>query len=75
MLGESDMAGGFRPLTKLEEDLPIGSGLIESGHKHVLQARMKLPGAAWKIDNAEHMVRARAFQANKQWDPYWQKAA
>ena len=59
----------------LEENLPIGSGLIESGHKHVLQARMKLPGAAWKIDNAEHMVRARAFRANKQWDQYWQKGS
>lgn len=59
----------------LAENLPIGSGLIESGHKHVLQARMKLPGAAWKIDNAECMVRARALRANKQWDQYWQKAA
>ena len=26
--------------------LPIGSGLIESGHKHVLQARLKLPACA-----------------------------
>jgi hypothetical protein len=30
----------------LQAGLPIGSGLIESGHKHVLQARLKLPGAA-----------------------------
>lgn len=59
----------------LDEDLPIGSGLIESGHKHVLQARMKLPGAAWKINNAEHMVQARALRANKQWNQYWDKAA
>ena len=59
----------------LDDDLPIGSGLIESGHKHVLQARMKIPGAAWKIENAEHMVRARAFRANKQWNQYWDKAA
>ena len=59
----------------LDQNLPIGSGLIESGHKHVLQARMKLPGAAWKIDNAEHMVRARALRANKQWNQYWDKAA
>ena len=49
----------------LKDGLPIGSGLIESGHKHVLQARMKLPGAAWHIDNAEAFVRARAFRANK----------
>jgi len=54
---------------------PIGSGLIESGHKHVLQARMKLPGAAWHIDNAESFVRARAFRANKLWSSYWKQAA
>lgn len=59
----------------LEQNLPIGSGLIESGHKHVLQARMKIPGAAWKIENAEHMVRARAFRANNKWDQYWDKKA
>ena len=29
----------------LAADLPIGSGLIESGHKHVLQARLKKPGS------------------------------
>jgi len=25
----------------------VGSGLIESGHKHVLQARIKKEGARW----------------------------
>jgi Uncharacterised protein family (UPF0236) len=59
----------------LEQNLPIGSGLIESGHKHVLQARMKIPGAAWKMENAENMVRARAFRANNKWDQYWDKKA
>ena len=59
----------------LEDDLPIGSGLIESGNKHVLQARMKIPGASWKLENAENMVRARAFRANKQCDQYWEEAA
>ena len=59
----------------LEDGLPIGSGLIESGHKHVLQARMKLPGAAWSIQNAESFVRARAFRANKLWPAYWKQAA
>ena len=59
----------------LEDELPIGSGLIESGHKHVLQSRMKISGASWKIEHAEIMVRARAFRANKQWNQYWKKAA
>ena len=59
----------------LEQNLPIGSGLIESAHKHVLQSRMKIPGAAWKLENAENMVRARAFRANHKWDQYWAKKA
>jgi hypothetical protein len=37
----------------LAAGLPIGSGLIESGHQHVLQARLKLPGCAWLPPNAE----------------------
>lgn len=55
--------------------LPIGSGLIESGHKHVLQARLKIPGAAWSIDNAEAMAQARALRANSKWNRYGQAAA
>ena len=31
----------------LKQELPIGSGLIESGHKHVIQSRLKIAGAAW----------------------------
>lgn len=53
--------------------LPIGSGLIESAHKHVIQYRLKLPGAAWSIKNAEAMIQARAFRANGFWDSYWRK--
>ena len=31
----------------LDGGLPIESGTIESGHKHVLQVRLKKAGAAW----------------------------
>lgn len=31
----------------LAAGLPIGSGLIESGHRHVIQARLKKAGAWW----------------------------
>ena len=57
----------------IAKKLPIGSGLIESAHKHVIQSRMKLPGAAWSIKNAEAIVQARAFRANGFWDSYWKK--
>jgi hypothetical protein len=59
----------------IDEQLPIGSGLIESGHKHVLQSRMKIPGASWSINNAENMIQSRAFRANGFWVQYWQNIA
>ena len=59
----------------MAQHLPIGSGLIESGHKHVLQARLKIPGAAWTLNNAEAFVQTRAIRANRQWQSYWDKIA
>ena len=52
--------------------LPIGSGEIESGHRHVIQRRLKLPGAWWKESNAEAMLGLRAQRASGLWDSYWQ---
>ena len=57
----------------IEKELPLGSGLIESGNKHVIQARMKIPGASWNIDTAENFARTRAMRANQQWGAYWQE--
>lgn len=51
--------------------LPIGSGLIESGQRHILQRRLKLPGAAWSRPNAEAIAHACAIRANGLWDAYW----
>lgn len=51
--------------------LPIGSGLIESGHRHVLQARLKKAGAAWLIDNANDIANLRVLRANRQWSTLW----
>jgi len=55
----------------IKATLPIGSGLIESGHKHVIQARMKIAGAAWQYDNAENLLAARALRANGKWADFW----
>ena len=57
----------------IKQELPIGSGLIESAHKHVIQARMKIPGAAWSIENAEAIIQARAFRASGYWESYWKE--
>lgn len=55
----------------LEKGLPIGSGLIEGSHRHVLQKRLKLSGAWWERNNLKHMVALRIIRANKKWDDYW----
>jgi Uncharacterised protein family (UPF0236) len=51
--------------------LPIGSGMIESGHRHVLQARLKKAGAAWLKGHADQMAHLRVLRANGQWQSFW----
>jgi hypothetical protein len=55
----------------LQLGLPIGSGMIESGHGHVLQARLKKGGAAWLQVNANEMANLRVLRANKRWLTLW----
>lgn len=46
-------------------------GLIESGHKHVLQARLKKAGTAWlaaNAANADAMAQLCVLRANHQWE-------
>lgn len=57
-----------------ENDLPIGSGEIESAHRYIIQKRMKIAGAWWKENNAENMISLRVLRANNQWESYWKKA-
>ena len=67
-LGYLDYAGA------LKANLPIGSGEVESGHRSVIQARLKLPGAWWKDTTAENMLALRTLRANDEWESYWREA-
>jgi hypothetical protein len=51
--------------------LPIGSGMVESGHRHVLQARLKKAGAAWLLTSADRIANLRVLRANGQWLTLW----
>lgn len=51
--------------------LPIGSGMIESGHRHVLHGRLKKPGAAWLHAHADQIAHLRVLRANQQWENFW----
>jgi hypothetical protein len=55
----------------IAEGLPIGSGEIESAHRYVAQKRLKLPGAWWLVEHAEHMLALRINRLNGDWDAYW----
>jgi hypothetical protein len=51
--------------------LPIGSGLIESGHRHILHSRLKKAGAAWLHAHADQIAHLRVLRANHQWESFW----
>jgi len=51
--------------------LPIGSGEIESGHRYVVQERLKIAGAWWKREHAEKMLALRVARGNGEWLSYW----
>lgn len=51
--------------------LPIGSGMIESGHRHVLHARLKKAGASWLSETADQIAHLRVLRANQQWQSLW----
>ena len=51
--------------------LNIGSGEIESVHRHVIQQRLKLAGSWWREPNAEKMLGLRTARANHLWQHYW----
>jgi hypothetical protein len=59
----------------IDNDLPIGSGEIESAHRYVIQKRLKIAGSWWKKETAENMLALRVLRANNKWDDYWNKKA
>lgn len=55
----------------LANELPIGSGNVESAHGHLIQDRMKKSGAAWLMENADALISLRVARANNQWNQLW----
>ena len=55
----------------ISEELPIGSGEIESAHRYIIQIRLKRSGSWWTVEKAEAMLALRVLRANQDWDDYW----
>ena len=57
---------------RLQEGLPIGSGLIEGGAKNILGKRLKINSARWRVRRAERMGAIRCLQYSGMWEAYWE---
>jgi hypothetical protein len=55
----------------IENNLPIGSGKIESANKSIVQKRLKIPGAWWLTETVEYMLRLICLRENGDWENYW----
>ncbi len=55
----------------LASGYPIGSGSVESGHKVVMQSRMKQAGMSWQIAHVDPMLALRCLICNDRWDEGW----
>jgi hypothetical protein len=50
---------------------PIGSGSVESGHKLVVQARMKGAGMRWAPHHVDPMLALRDLHGSDRWEEGW----
>ncbi len=55
-----------------EQGWSTASSEIESGHRHIIQVRVKLSGAWWDPDHVDDILALRMLKANGWWDAYWQ---
>jgi hypothetical protein len=59
--------------TYQQQGWPIGSGSVESGHKLVMQARLKGPGMHWRPEHVNPMLAVRLALLNERWEEAWQE--
>jgi hypothetical protein len=54
--------------TNREKNLPIGSGVIESAIRRVINMRVKSPGSFWKLDFSETVIYLKAQLLYGRWE-------
>ena len=55
----------------LAAGLPIGSGVIEGACRHLVNDRLGITGARWRLSGAEAVLRLRALRSSGDFDAYW----
>jgi len=54
---------------------PIGSGMVESGNKNVVEARLKGAGMRWARPSVDPMLALRGAACSDRWDEAWPRIA
>jgi len=67
----SEYLGDAAPSCRPAQPHPGRRTQLESGHRHVWQARLKKAGTAWLHDPADQIAHLRALRANRQWRSLW----
>lgn len=49
----------------------IGSGVVESACKNVVQMRHKRPGMRWSPEGSQKVLNLRTYALNGEWDEFW----
>jgi hypothetical protein len=60
---------------RLQQGLPIGSGLIEGACKNIIGARLKANSARWRIRRVERIGALRCLDGSGLWESYWTSKA
>lgn len=56
-----------------ERGLHIGSGIVESACKHLVNQRLKRSGMRWTQRGAQATLNLRVLDLNGRWDAYWNR--
>jgi hypothetical protein len=59
----------------LRKKLPIGSGVVESATRHIVQQRLKQSGMRWSLPGAQAVLNLRARHRSGQFEQYWENLA
>lgn len=57
----------------LAQGFPIGSGVVESANKLLVEARLKGPGMHWAIDHVDPILALRGAIFSQRWPDAWQQ--
>lgn len=59
----------------LKRKLPIGSGVVESAARHIVQQRLKQSGMRWSLQGAQAVLNLRTRHRSGQFEQYWENLA